>query len=373
MPVETPIRQIRTSLRMASHEQLPPIFLTGVWRCGATLLYLLLNQHPDIALFFESDLPVLWPMFRMPSGRKAWFDKWEYWNASVSRHDLDPEQLALSGGSLAEAFEAAGRQFAAQRRKTRWGCKSPTYFDRIDQLASTFPHAKFVVVWRDPEEICKSALEAARSGNSSLWFTRPGTIHKLLMASEVLKKNVDEALRRGASVCQIHYRDLVSDPESVMMRVCEFLEVEFDPAVSVLKTADHSAVFKGVHHALARSTSIVSEERDHSALPPKLAGKIASYRSYWRARYGDGWLPSQKCSDVDALAPGSLARVCDRLRYAALRTVDVVPRIAFSILPLSVWQKYRKFKYKDAMWVHRQITEKKTTLKMQDRSRGDVL
>jgi hypothetical protein len=364
MPVAAATQDLLTPSRVKNCERVAPIFVTGVWRCGATLLYLLLNQHPDIALFFESDLPVLWPMFRMPWGRESWFDKWEYWNASVSRHDLNPARLASAGGSLPEAFEFAGRQFAAQHGKTRWGCKSPTYFDQIDHLASVFPKAKFVVVWRDPEEICKSALKAAKSGNSGQWFARPGTLHKLMAASEVLKKQVDKALTRGASVCQLHYHNLVGDTECVMRAVCAFLEVEFDPAVCVLKTADRSAIFKGEHHDLARGTSIVSEERHHPALPLHLARKIAGYRSLWKKQYGDGWWSSQNPCETGVGEPDLLERGWDRLRYLALRTVDVFPRLAFSMLPLSVWQTYRKFKYKDAMWVHRQITGKKTTLNL---------
>src|SRR5271166_1340295 len=87
----------------------PPIFVVGVWRSGTTLLYSLLNQHPDLRLFYESDLPVLWPMFRLPWSRKTWLEKWEYWNAGLSRHDLDPVRLQGRVGSLAEAMERAGR------------------------------------------------------------------------------------------------------------------------------------------------------------------------------------------------------------------------------------------------------------------------
>lgn len=343
-------------------ELVAPIFVTGVWRCGATLLYLLLNQHPDIALLYESDLPVLWPMFRTPWGRKAWVEKWEYWNASISRHDLDPARLSSRVRSLGEAFEVAGREFAAQHGKQRWGCKSPSYFDRLDRLAKEFPGARFVVVWRDPEEICRSARKAAVSGTSGLWFARPGTDHKSVFASEVLKKQVDKLLAQGASVYQIHYRDLVGDTPNVMRRLCEFLGVPFDPAVKSLNTADRSAVFKGAHHTLARSSAIVSTESRHEALPPKLAGKIARYRAYWKARDGEEWLLSQRFGVTNAGQPSFWERATDRLMYLALRTWDLVPRVAFSILPLSAWQMYRRVKYKDALWVHRQITSKPTTL-----------
>jgi hypothetical protein len=364
MPVESPIQQIQSTLRMSDGEQAGPIFVTGVWRCGGTLLYLLLNQHPDIALFFESDLPALWPMFRTPWSRKAWADKWEYWNASISRHDLDPARLSSPVRSLAEAFELAGREFAEQQGKKRWGCKSPSYLDRLDELAAAFPGARFLIVWRDPEEICRSARNAARSGASGLgiWFARPGTELKSIVVSEVLKKQVDKAQARGAAVYQLHYRDLVGDTENVMREVCEFLKVPFDPDVTILNEADRSAVFKGAHHAFARSDDITSTEARHDALPPKLASKIARYRAYWKARNGDAWLLSQRFAKTDVRSASFWERKTDRLLYLIVRAVDLVPRIVFSLLPLAVWQMYRKIKYKDALWIHRQITDKRTTL-----------
>ena len=340
----------------------PPIFVSGVWRSGSTLAYLLLNQHPDIRLLYETDLPALWPMFRVPWGRKTWVDKWEYWNSSVSRHDLDPARLA-SVTSLAEAFELAGRDYAAQRGKTRWGCKSPSYYDRLHDMAREFPGARFVVVWRDPEEICRSAIKAASTGSSGLWFAKLGTNRKSVLASETLKKQVGKLLRMGASVHEIHYRDLVGDPASTMRGVCEFLEVPFTPAVTVLNTTDRSAVFQGAHHTLARGGDIDSSEDRHDALPPDLANKIERYRAFWKAENGDRWLLSQRFSETSATKAGLWERATDRLLFKALHAWDLTPRILFSMLPLSVWQRYRGLKYKDAQWMHHQLTTKQTTLR----------
>ena len=118
-PQET-AQDSREVLVRSRSSHIPPIFVVGVWRSGTTLLYSLLNQHRDLRLFFESDLPVLWPMFRVPWERKAWLEKWEYWNAGLSRHDLEPSTLEAPIGSLAEGMERAGREFAAQKGKTRW-------------------------------------------------------------------------------------------------------------------------------------------------------------------------------------------------------------------------------------------------------------
>jgi len=355
MAVQVAKEQIEGSAGMQDQEHVPPIFVTGAWRCGATLLYLLLNQHPDIALLYESDLPVLWPMFRVPWGRKTWIDRWEYWNASISRHDLDPARLASPARSLAEAFELAGREYARQRGKKRWGCKSPAYFDRLEQLAAEFPNAQFVVVWRDPEETCRSAIKAA---GSSWWFARPGTNHKLLFASKTLKKQVDAVLSNGASVCQIHYRDLVSDTKNTMRGICEFLQVPFDPSVTVLSTAGRTAVFKGAHHAFARGNTIVSSTNRYAALPPGLARKIERYRALWKAENGDTWLLSRHFPESGSAKPTLWERATDQLLYGGLRTWDIAPRIFFSILPLSAWQMYRRLAYKDAQWIRRQLTDK---------------
>ena len=343
---------------MQEQERMPPIFVTGIWRCGATLLYLLLNQHPDIALLFESDLPLLWPMFHLSWERKRWVEKWEYWNASIGRHDLDPGRLPSSVQSLAEAFEAAGRQYASRQGKKRWGCKSPSYMDRLEQLAAEFPDAQFVVVWRDPEESCRSAINATAGGTSGTWFARPGMNHMLVLASMTLKKQVDRLRAKGASVCEIHYRDLVTETRNTMRGICEFLHVPFDPAVTVLSSADRSAVFKGGHHALARGSTIVSTTHRHAALPRELAGKIERYKTLWKAEYGDAWLLTRYFPESASAKPTLWERATDQALYVGWQTRDIAPRILFSILPLSAWQTYRRLKYGDAQWLRRQLTDK---------------
>jgi N-acetylglucosaminyldiphosphoundecaprenol N-acetyl-beta-D-mannosaminyltransferase len=337
----------------------PPIFVVGVWRSGTTLLYSLLNAHPDIRLFYESDLPVLWPMFRLPWERKSWVDKWEYWNAGVSRHDFDPAQLEGPVTSLADAFTRAGREYAAQTGKTRWGCKSPSYYDRMDYLYSEFPDAKFVVIWRDPQEIVRSVIAAKAT---ALWFTRPGMTLKALLASRTLKKQVDKLQKTGAAVHQIHYRDLVEDPKTTMRGICDFVEVPFNPAVTDLSRGDRGGVFEGAHHTLAKGGQIVAKKDRKDQTPPEMAEKIRRYKAMWKADAGDGWMLSSRFAEENASMPTLRERMRDRFLFMLLRTWDIAPRLVFSVLPLKAWQTYRRLKYKDASWVHQQITNKPTTL-----------
>jgi N-acetylglucosaminyldiphosphoundecaprenol N-acetyl-beta-D-mannosaminyltransferase len=341
----------------------PPIFVVGVWRSGTTLFYSLINKHPDIRLFYESDLPLLWRMFQLPGGPKNWVDKWEYWNAGVSRHDLDPATLlAEPVDSLAQAMELAGKTYAAQLGKKRWGCKSPSYYDRLDYLAHEFPDARFIVIWRDPEEICLSVLKAAPFTD---WFARPGMPRKAMLACKVLKQQVEKILTMGASVHQIHYRDLVADPNRTMRGVCQFLDVPFDPAITDLSRADRSAVFEGEHHTLAKGSQIVAKKERKEPLPPALSAKIRRYKALWKAEFGDEWILSQRFSEAETIKPSLWERAADRVAFMASRIRDNTPRTCFSILPVGLWQVYRRIKYKDALFVHRTMTKKQTTLGQQ--------
>lgn len=336
---------------------IPPIFVVGVWRSGTTLLYSLLNQHRDIRLFYESDLPVLWPMFRLPWERKAWREKWEYWNSGLSRHDLEPSTLEGPVSSLADAMERAGREFAAQKGKTRWGCKSPSYYDRMDFLYEEFPDARFIVIWRDPEEVCLSVIKARAT---ALWFTRPGMTHKAILAARTLKTQTDKLIRMGAFVHQLHFKDLLQNTDSTMRGICEFLQLPFDPAMTVLDHADRTAVFEGGHHQLAMGDKIVAKKEKKETLPADLGEKCARYKALWKGQWGSNWMLTARFAEPTAAPPGMWDRFKGQVQYQLLRAWDIVPRIVFSLLPVSAWQAYRRLKYKDATWVHQQMTSKES-------------
>jgi hypothetical protein len=319
-----------------------PVFVSGVWRSGTSLLYALLNQHPDMGLFYEGDLPVLRPMFHIGYSRKNWLQKWEYWNEGVSRHRLESFQPPASVASLAEAVEAAGREYCRRKGARVWGCKSPSYYDRLAQLARDFPHARFIVIWRDPGDICQSVIKAAVK---SRWFGRRYMIHRAILANEMLKKQCDTLFSRGVPVHQIHYQELVEDTTTTMRGICEFLEIPFVPAVTSLEGADRSAVFEGAHHALVKGAQIVSSREPKKKLPPSVDQKVRQYEALWKAESGEEWLLCRYLSDTGEKTLGKWERLRDSLLFSLLRFKDEIPRVAYSVLPMWVWRCYRSVKY----------------------------
>lgn len=321
-----------------------PVFVTGVWRSGTSLLYALLNRHPDIGLFYESDLPVLRPIFQNRYSRKNWLRRWEYWNAGASRHGLDALRFPTSISSLSEAAEAAGREYCRKKGASIWGCKSPSYYNRLEQLARDFPRARFVVIWRDPEEICRSVVDAAAH---SRWFAGSGMIHRAILACKILKKQCDALVSLGVPVHQIHYKELVGDTPKTMRGICEFLEVPFVPAVTSLEGADRSAVFDGAHHSMVKGTEIVASRERKKTLSPRIERKIRRYQTLWKSEMGETWLLCRYLSNASGTMPGRWERLTDSLFVSLLRLKDAAPPIAFSIVPMWVWQLYRLVKYRN--------------------------
>src|ERR1700676_1695534 len=149
-----------------------PLFVVGIWRSGTSLLYTLLNQHPQVALLYEGDLPVMRPLFLFSGGcaKSDWLERWEFWNRGASRHGIDGSSIPPRL-DIRSTTEAVCKQYAERKNPTIWGCKRPQYYACLPELAREFPNAKFIVIWRDPNAICSSIVRAAARSH---YFPLPG-------------------------------------------------------------------------------------------------------------------------------------------------------------------------------------------------------
>jgi hypothetical protein len=315
-----------------------PLFVVSMWRSGSSLLYALLNKHPQVALMYEADLMLLQPVFLKPKPFCDWAERWEFWNKALSRHGLDAGEFAENAWNFPTAFAAVHRQYAQRRGATIWGDKSPNYYDRLNEMADHFPGARFIVVWRDPEGTANSILRAASLGNS--YFNRKGAAHCGLLGYEVLKKECDRLVRRGVPVCQVSYEELNTETSWAMQRVCRFLHIPYDDSLSSLAGADRSAILDGAHHANLRGDTIIRGPRPE-LLGGAVRAKIRRYVSWWRQRYGAAWPPYPPSSEPGTQIPSRYSRLMDLLLYKIFRIGDRVSPIVFSFIPISLLRRYR--------------------------------
>src|ERR1022692_1410204 len=317
-----------------------PVFVVGMWRSGTSLLYALLNQHPQIGLMYESDLPLLSSLFFLPRKSYSWIPKVDSWNGALTRHKIDTAGIPENIADLPGAFRAVAQQYAGQKGATVWGCKSPNYYDCMNQLASWFPNAKFIVIWRDPADVCRSIVRAA---GKSPWFARWGMDLRALLGYQRMKQESDRLVSRGAAIHQLQYDDLVRDPVTAMTAICDFIGVAFDPRMTSLEGADRSAVYNGDHHAMVKSASIVANGERPEVLSAELKSKVERYVVFWRKKYGGEW-PVVTAAGNGNRAASPFERTRDRIRHGLLRSLDLAVPILYSVVPVSVWQRYRRLK-----------------------------
>jgi hypothetical protein len=318
-----------------------PLFVVSMWRSGSSLLYALLNKHPQVGLMYEADLLLLRPVFLKPKALCDWAERWQFWNDAFARHGMNISDVPEGIADFPGAFRAAHQLYAKRKQASIWGDKSPNYYDRLNEMADDFPNARFIIVWRDPNGTANSILRAGALGNS--YFSRKGAAQCGLLGYGKFKTETERLVKRGKPVCEVDYEDLVRDTASVMRRICEFLQIPYDDEVSRLEGADRSAILPGEHHANLRGNAIVRESRP-ALTDSELRWKIARYVSYWRRKYKEEWPRYPVAGERTVSGPSLLSRLSDRILYGLIRTRDGLSPLVFSFVPISLLRSYRSSK-----------------------------
>ena len=318
-----------------------PVFLVGVWRSGTSLLYTLVNQHPQIALLYEGDLPMLRPLFSVRRDKSEWLARWDFWNESLKRHRIDCDRLASSAADVRSATEEAYREFARARGAVIWGEKSPNWFDNLTGVSRDFPGARFIVIWRSPAQICSSI---ARAVKQDPWFDKKGMMLRCILGCEALKRETDRLIAAGIPVHQLRYEDLVGRPEATMRGICEFLGIAFDPRMATLDGADRSTIDQAPQHELVMGNQIVAKAESKPSLKPALKQKIARYRRLWQQKYGGNWMLLEHWKVEPGDTPEAWEQFKDRLLFKGLRKFDSIVVMIYSFAPLWLLKTYRASK-----------------------------
>jgi hypothetical protein len=325
-----------------------PLFVVGVPRSGTSLLHVLLNQHPRIALMFEADLPLLWPLFLIRTRKLKWLERWNFWNMCVERHHIDITRIPENVADVATGTEAAYQEYMQHKSATIWGDKTPDQYGSLCHLADHFPNARFIIIWRDPADVCRSMI---RARTKSLRFQQKGLTHRALMGCQELGVERDRLLQRGFRVHEIHFEDLVRDTPKLMREICGFLEIPFDPRMATLHDADTSAIHPAEHNRLVKGEQIVASRKYDEVLPVRLKNKIERYKNLWKLT--ESHLAAFPPSGENHKRPSFAERLCDQLRYRCLKFWDLFVVFAYSFLPLNLLRLYRSARghvYLNSTW-----------------------
>jgi hypothetical protein len=207
----------------------PPFFIVGIGRSGTTLLRLMLHNHPQIAIPYEShfiteyyrniekygDLQNHDNLHRLVSDilNEDLISKWDH------TFDIDRVLNNITESNLSNVLNAIYQDYATSKNKARWGDKSD-YLDNLHIIHRLFPDARFIHIVRDGRDVANSVIKLD-------WGPRD-----IIQAAEWWDKFVLLGRRMGQMLPQdqyteIKYEDLVLNTEKELKRLCEFLDEEY--------------------------------------------------------------------------------------------------------------------------------------------------
>jgi Sulfotransferase family len=195
-----------------------PGFIFSSVRSGSTLLRMILDSHSQIYAPHELHLAGIKVDFEIPAAEKA------------------VAALGLSGGELTymlwdrlltTALDRSGKPILVE--------KTPNSVFIWNRVAQCWPDGRFIYLLRHPAAIVDSWRRAR---------TRQSETEAMDSVTRYLR-SLDEA-RRTLPGLTVRYEDLTMSPEGEARRLCDFFEVDFEPAMVDYGGHDHGPMLAGL-------------------------------------------------------------------------------------------------------------------------------
>ncbi len=216
-----------------------PIFIVGANRSGTTLLRLILNAHPHIAIpeeiiyfgSFMAGVPI--GQWRNP-GLSA--DRYKHFITDfvdnkcsvldgIDHGALKAEILADDAQNFCLPYKTMLEAWASQHGKKRWGEKTPGNLFYADILLDMFPDARFIHLVRDPRAGVSSMMKTTFFPDD-ITFNAMSRRKFMQQGRAILEEAVPEPQRM-----LLRYEDIVTKPDETVRAICSFIGESFEPAM----------------------------------------------------------------------------------------------------------------------------------------------
>lgn len=209
-------------------------FIVGFQRSGTTLLRLMLNAHPDIAI--PHDSAELWPSYaRLATttyrGLRAAGDVRRMiddllrepricaWQTALPRESLLADPLPSNFPEVMQRFHLV---YARAHGKVRWGDKNTGTLIELDRLNAEFPNCQIIHLVRDGRDCALSHRDYMYGYENVLrvaleWREQVTLCHKM------------GAMLPRERFYELRYEDLLTDSSRALSDLCDFLRMPFSP------------------------------------------------------------------------------------------------------------------------------------------------
>jgi hypothetical protein len=188
-----------------------PIFIVGSMRSGSTMLRLILDSHPRIAIGGETGfMGGLLATRRIPGWKHGaeWFGR-----IGWTQDELDAR--------LRDFYSGMFERYARSQGKVRWGDKTPFHTSHMEQMDQVFPDAVFVGIVRHPGAVAASLHRHFHYAfDEAVAYWRDVNRQMLTAAGDL-----------GDRFTLCRYEDLVHDSEEVLRELMPAIGESFDEAL----------------------------------------------------------------------------------------------------------------------------------------------
>ena len=212
-----------------------PFFVIGFQRSGTTLLRMMLDSHPEVAI--PLDVTGLWSRYaerlddydglrstdaiRRLIGDLLAEERIGLWQVPLDAARLESSLTTRDYAGVIAAFYGA---YAHAKGKRRWGDKDPGNMVRLHEIYRWFPDARIVHIVRDGRDACLSQIRqefghsevvsCAADWREQVWWVR--CIGGILGPERYH---------------EVRYEDLLAEPEARLRALCDFLDLDYDAAM----------------------------------------------------------------------------------------------------------------------------------------------
>lgn len=267
----------------AAYPHMPePFFIVGNDRSGTTLLRLMLDAGPEVAIppesMFLTDSVAVRQARALGDVEAASRFMSEIWqHPKVRLWELPSSSPSVPSGLSHEAayrfaVEAPFVAYARKAGKARWGDKTPHYVHHIDELLQIWPGARFVVMVRDGRDVALS-VEKLPFGPNNAWAAAQWWARGIRVGQRAAQAHPEH-------VIIVRYEDLVASAGPVVQRICMFLGLQFAEEMLAIDSVDQGKIvpdqrswfptlFEGIHTSAVerwRTEMPVRDQRIFAAL-----------------------------------------------------------------------------------------------------------
>ena len=216
---------------------LPFFFIIGRPRSGTTLLRTLLDAHPNVNIPLES--PIFITLYNKYKNVGYWNDaiidnicddlkkvpKLGSWTINIGniRKSLRESDRKLSFAKISKVIYYHYNSLFEKGEIQLLGDKNPPHTEYLGRLINIFPEAKFIYLQRDYRDQIVSMRK--------LLSENPAVSIQSYRWKSAYKNFINFKNKFPKNCIEIKYEDLTNNPTEILMKICSFLEIDYEPSM----------------------------------------------------------------------------------------------------------------------------------------------